>query len=429
MSALRNIVATAALKFSTILFGLLTSVLLARLMGTSGFGVYAYVIACVTLIGLPLQAGLPTLITREVAGLNAVDDRKTVTGLVWRALQFLSIISAVVFCIALFTSGLQSLPVSAQHRSLFLAGGALIVLAAWTGFFGAALIGSGKLIAGQLPDAAIRPALFITFVATLALSGQMEATPSLVLHCAVAAASIAALIAAIRFYGEFRAQLRSLTPRYETQKWLNSMLPLAFFGVTTTLLTQTDLIILGIFNSAATVGVYKVSVVGSMLVAFGLSIVNTVNAPKYAARFTQKDNDGLETLAFDAARLATVFAVALFIVYLVFGAQILTIVFGDEYIGAYSVLIILAAAQLVNCFTGSVGLILNTTNSEGQAAKSLAVAAILNVALNLALIPRFGAIGAAIATGISLTVSNALMWFSVKTSIGINASAWPLIRR
>ncbi len=397
-------------------------------MGASGFGIYSYVIACVTLIGLPLQAGLPTLTTREVASFKASNNYRAIKGLIWRSLQLLTMISGLVVCLALFLTVLTILPISEPHQPLLILGAALMSLTAWTGFFGAALIGSGRLIAGQLPEAAIRPVFFILFVAILAVICQLDLTPQLVLSCAVAAAFIAALFAAIRFFGEYGFSLRGLTPGYETRRWLRSLIPLAFFGVTTTLLAQTDILLLGVFSTTSTVGVYKVSVVGSSLVAFGLNVINTVNAPQYAALSAKDDRSGIESLAFNAARLATAFAVTLFAAYLILGGDMLMLVFGAEYVGALSMMIILAMAQVVNCFTGSAGLILNSMNMEGRAATAVAVAAGLNVVLNLVLIPRFGANGAAIATGISLAVSNALMWYSIKTKLGIDVSAWPLVR-
>lgn len=48
--------------------GLLITLLLARLLGPLGYGVYAFVLAVVSLISLPVQLGLSPLIVRHTPG-------------------------------------------------------------------------------------------------------------------------------------------------------------------------------------------------------------------------------------------------------------------------------------------------------------------------------------------------------------------------
>jgi O-antigen/teichoic acid export membrane protein len=42
-------------------------VLLARMLGAEGYGIYAYAFALVTLLAMPAKAGLPQLVVRETA--------------------------------------------------------------------------------------------------------------------------------------------------------------------------------------------------------------------------------------------------------------------------------------------------------------------------------------------------------------------------
>ena len=56
-----------ALKAANTGLGFLTTVLLARLLGAEGYGIYAYAYALVMLLAMPAQSGLPNLIVRETA--------------------------------------------------------------------------------------------------------------------------------------------------------------------------------------------------------------------------------------------------------------------------------------------------------------------------------------------------------------------------
>ena len=65
----------------------LTSVVLARLLGAEGYGVYAYAMALVTLLGVPATLGLPPLMVREVAACRARLAWGEMRGLLRRANQ------------------------------------------------------------------------------------------------------------------------------------------------------------------------------------------------------------------------------------------------------------------------------------------------------------------------------------------------------
>lgn len=83
---------------------------------------------------------------------------------------------------------------------------------------------------------------------------------------------------------------------------------------------------------------------------------------------------------------------------------------------------ILAGAQWINTLTGSVGTILAMTGHHRELSWILTIAAVLDVALCLVLIPWMGPTGAAIATGIAVVFWNLAAWGVVKWRLGINAS-------
>ena len=69
--------------------------------------------------------------------------------------------------------------------------------------------------------------------------------------------------------------------------------------------------------------------------------------------------------------------------------------------------------------TGSVGFVLIMTGNERLARNNTAVAAGVSLALNVLLIPRYGALGAAIATAVSIASLNLPAAYLVKRELGI----------
>jgi O-antigen/teichoic acid export membrane protein len=80
--------------------------------------------------------------------------------------------------------------------------------------------------------------------------------------------------------------------------------------------------------------------------------------------------------------------------------------------------------QVLNAATGTAGYLLVMTHYERPAAVMFGLAAVLNVLLNLLLIPRFGMTGAAIASAIALVLLNALLAWGASTWLRV--LAWPL---
>jgi O-antigen/teichoic acid export membrane protein len=78
---------------------------------------------------------------------------------------------------------------------------------------------------------------------------------------------------------------------------------------------------------------------------------------------------------------------------------------------------------MINAGMGSVGLILNMTGNEKDTLKGHIIAALVNIILNLVLIPYFGINGAAWATAVSMICWNLILGLLVFKRLGIWAHA------
>ena len=83
--------------------------------------------------------------------------------------------------------------------------------------------------------------------------------------------------------------------------------------------------------------------------------------------------------------------------------------FGAEFEGGETALVILVAGQLIFAATGIAGTVLVMTGHESLLARGAVVTAIANVLLNAILIPSLGLDGAALSSTVAVTVGSAML--------------------
>ena len=156
-----------------------------------------------------------------------------------------------------------------------------------------------------------------------------------------------------------------------------------------------------------------------MLVSFNLDAINSILAPKISEFFHRnKKDDLIKTVNFTVAVSSTI-SIVTFLFLITFSNFFLGI-FGDEFEAGKWVLIILAFGQLLNCLSGSVGLLLQMTGHQKVYRTIMIYGLFLNIFLNLILIKPFGIEGVAIATMSSFVLWNLLGVYYVKKHLGIS---------
>jgi len=414
-----------AVKIVATILALLVSVVLARFLGPEGFGVYSYVLALVSMMAIPVQLGLPELVVRETAKAHLYNKWNELWG-IWRwSLIAVSVFSAILFAVALMLTIFVFGGFSGLQLNTYFWGLILVPLFALTRLYGSMLQGLRKVIYGQLPDVIIRPGIFIILVSIwLLINHGKNVSPSQVmaLH---ACSALVTLVFAAWLVKQLRPteMHKSVDPIYHTKQWISSVMPLAFISGMGIINTQTDLIMLGFIMTPSDVGIYRVAVQGATFVSFGLSAIAMVAMPYYAQFHAKGEKARLQRLATISARAMLAVAIPTAILFFIWGEPILRLVFGEEYVSAYSALVILSIANIFHAGFGILGPLLNMAGYEKVTAKGIAFAALCNVVLNFIFIPIYGVVGAALATGASLIVWNVVLWWAVIKNIGIDPSA------
>ena len=420
---------TLLLRVTSLVAMFIGSVVLARALGPAGLGVYSLVFAIVTLLALPAQVGIPTLLVRETAKAQAKEDWSVLSGL-WRWSTRIIFLSSMLITLGAFLVVLMGGErLGSELVYTLMAGLVLVPLIALGNARGAALRGLRFIVRGQLPETVIRPVLLLVFVGgLLALGANVSSEKAMALHAA--AAAIAFLIgAALLWRARPNAMIGVEADFSRTQQWLKAAIPLALIGALQIVSNQAGILLLGGFRAEDEVGIYKVATSAATLTLFGLQVVNLVMAPHMARLHAISDFERLQRLASVGAMVSSVLVLPALLVFIFIGDWLLALVYGAEFKAAYLPLIILTVGQVINALFGSVGLLLNMTGHERAAARWLTVSVLSNIGLGVLLIPQYGVLGAAVASVASLIIWNIAFWQLAKNKLGVDGSVLPAITR
>lgn len=409
------------------LFGIATSflavTLLARWLGPEEYGVYAYVLATVLLLATPLQNAIRALIVRETSQALESNEWSFVTG-IWHWASYLTALLTLVFGVfALALARTISTDRPAIGVTPIYFGLLLLPLLVLCTSKGAALTGLRYVVLGQLPDNVLRPILFLTMLVLVYIFfPTLEWSAHGALGLLVGSAVITLL--SMGFLLRWRCpKVLSLAPRrYRHKFWSSALGPLALASGLQVVNSHADILVLGLFSPVSEVGIYRAVTQLASIIMFGLGVINLIAEPDVARLHAAGQIVQLQQVVTKYARLAFLLAVPVVAVSLIFGDDILELLFGEDYRGGYGPLVILVIGQVINVAMGSVGLLLNMTGHEKAVARGVAVAAMLNVPLNFILIPYWGASGAAFASTVSLVVWNLLLWRQVYRRLGIEST-------
>jgi O-antigen/teichoic acid export membrane protein len=210
--------------------------------------------------------------------------------------------------------------------------------------------------------------------------------------------------------------------RMKRREWAIALLPLSALAAVQIVNQSADLIMLGIFRADMEVGIYRIAVSSATLAAIGLTAMGLVLAGDIAHALAEKDRVTLQRMLSTAALICTALTGMVLAGFALVGEHMLGLIFGPDYIGAYPALIILTLGQLVNGFFGVNANVLNMAGLERRTLTAFSISVGINIILNIALIPRFGGVGAATATLASTAIWNVLCWFFVKSQLGLDST-------
>jgi O-antigen/teichoic acid export membrane protein len=404
-------------------------VLLARLLGTTGYGIYAYVWSLMLFLTTVVTFGLPQLLIRNISVYRAQERWDLIKGLLHFADRTILIVS---FCLSILLSlgiWLFSGHLSFQTLMTFLVALLILPLLGLLRMRRMALQGFGRIIQGEMLEYALAPMMFLTLILGMYFLEQ-EITPLAAIGMQVAALGVTFSIGEIMLKRQLSIPIRAAVSTLELQEWLHRAFPLLLIMLLQVANRYVDILMLGPIKGAEAVGLYKVAFQVAMLVGLILQAVSVAIGPTIATLHVRGERTRLQRVITQGTRAAFLISLPLALAWVLTGQWFLGWVFGQEFTASAVTLALLTIGQLGNLIAGPAHQVLIMTNQEDKVIKGWALAVGINVSLNTIFIPRWGIEGAAITTLISMMVWNILLTVWIYKELGIYMSILgPSLRR
>lgn len=395
----------------------LMQILLAQWMGLAEYGVFVGVWVWLLVLGGIAPLGLNI---SSIGMLSRFHDRGELDQ--WRGLLLTSVGATMVAGLIIAMFGWSVLLLSpGLVNSQYL-------MPVWLCFFCVPLLALSEMNEGiarahgwmntaLMPTYLARPVLLVGGVfATLQFGQTLDAT--LVMSVAIFASLVTILIQGTVLIIRLRRIGGSghvvATPRL----WILASLPIVM-AQTFELITQNfDMIAVSFFLGPESTGIYFAALKTIGLLAFVNFAIGAATANRIASLSTRGDRQAFVSALNGAINLAF-WPTLLGACVLVAAAPFLLSFFGEDFAAHAYLATILALGFVAKSVVGPAELYLNVLGHQKICALVLLVAAAVNMALNIALLPLLGLMGAAIATTISLVVLAVSLFVIAHQRLGV----------
>ena len=400
-----------------------TQIIIARFLGTKLFGLYALGMVVYEVAELLSRMGLPLGAVRYVSIHHGAGDAQRLKGILLQAicLPFFggAILGAAIFLASeylaqnIFGKPELTLVLRVLAISLPFWASTVVTARATTGFKTTKYL---VLIREYLQPLSNLIMVVFLFLIGLRLFG---ATLAWVLSF------LLGFVSALYFIKRIFPPVaqKYIKPIFESRQLLKFSLPLALGDFMLFLLLRIDILMIGYFRPSSEVGIYRAASQTSLLLLIFITSLNNIFAPLIADIFIKDEKEKMKQLFKTVTRWSFTLTLPLFLVIGIGGKNILHI-FGSDFTAGYLPLVILAAGQLINAGTGGIGYMLVMSGHQYKKLFGDLAIVIINITLNIILIPRWGLVGAAVATGVSIAGVNLIRVAQVYFTLRVHAYSW-----
>jgi len=413
-------------KLITVLLALVLNYVIARYYGPSELGVFSIINSFYTVVAILCTMGMSTAILRFVPE-HIVKYSPYSAYLIFRKLLVYVVVVSILAAIGsyLMSDQLANVIFKKSHLAeIFAVASLFIVFLAVGRYFHESLRALKNVKGYAMLD--VSNALFKVLLLVFLTIFYKNANNSIY---TIYVSNVYTFImgAFLIYYGFRAAKPCEKVYKPKAGEIANIALPMFMTGAMSAVISQTDILMLGMMTSVEAVGVYSVAAKLALLGSFILMSVNSIATPKFSELYHSGKVETLVDLASNASKLVFWLSAPLVLVFIIFGKFFLGI-FGDEFVEGYYSLVFLSLGQIFNGASGSVGSFLNMTGHQRVFNYIVIVGGVTNIALNYLLIPTYGIEGAAFSTMTSVLLWNALSTIYIRVKFGFFIGYFPLAR-
>lgn len=404
-----------------------SQILLARWMGDAEYGVYVVAWTVVLALGGVSSLGLNQAVMRLVPEYRARGVEPLLNGLVRGSL--LASFATGTLVAALGLAGLVLLgPLagSIYVMPIYLAL-ACVPIYAVTDVQDGIGRGRGWMGLGLLPPYVLRPLLvLVAMVVAHALDLPMTATTAM--GAAILGSWAAGVLQLALLQRRLTSENEGSARVTNWRAWLSIALPLMLITAAEIALQCADVLILARWIAPGEVAIYYAAAKTMSLILYVHYSVGSALAGRLVASWTKGDEGALERTVAEAVRWTFWPSLLTAAALLAIGQPLLSL-FGSQFAAGYPVMLVLVLGYLARSAVGPSDILLRMLGEHRLSAAISVATAVLNIALLLLLIPRFGVLGAATATAAAVAIEAAGNWLALRRRLGLHVGVWQVQTR
>jgi len=380
-------------KGGTLGLFLFVNIVLARFLGSEDFGLWSLFLSVITIVFTLSYFGINASTRKFVAQHNKTSNLKDV---LLSSIKLRLIFSLVFSIFFFFLRGeIAKALGNSQLEILFLYGTPLIFFAGFAEYFKSVFMGLHRIkynFVINLVEHGLK--LFLVVFFFLFANSLI-----FVVNSYVIALCVTCLVGFYILYFNFYKNLEFSQKDFKKEIFKYSI-PLILVSLGFIVLTEIDTVMIGIFSTSEEVGIYAVAkqiIIKLPHIALAISM----GTMPVFAKLNSENKRELREKFYNILKINSGIYFVIVVGILFLSPFVLPWVFGEEYIDSILPLQILTIYLFLAASSRIVSVALDYVGEAKIRAYNIIFTIILNVTLNMFLIPQYGATGAAIATSIS----------------------------
>lgn len=218
------------------------------------------------------------------------------------------------------------------------------------------------------------------------------------------------------------------TIQFPWREVLAFTIPLLTSDLVYVVMNSSDGILLEHFHNVTEVAAFRVVQPAAVLNQFVLASFTLLFTPAAARLFARNDREGINTLYWQTAIWIAIISFPVFALTFSLAHPLTVLLYGQSYEQSWIILALLSFGYYFNAALGFNGLTLKVYGKLRYIVVINILAAVINIAINLLLIPRYGALGAAYGTCATMILHNILKQAGLGFGTGIKLFDWRYLK-
>lgn len=404
-SLIKNYLFNLLFYILNFIFALLLSVILARNLGATKMGQYSYLIWLMSTLALIFTLGLPKALTRFVALFNRKENNIIAT-LISRVLIFELKVSIIIALISLIILAISDLTDKTLYYIVLISFPILVL----NNILSAAFQGLQKFKLNTQINLIILFFNLLLSILVLALDGGVKEL--LILNLFIAGITLVTSWFFLRKNIKFNSPKLDSNSYSQIVKYTSSTSLMVFIDLI--VLERSEILFLTMFSSLEQVAFYSLAfglVIRAMALLSGA--LSGVIMPKIAEYHGDADSRAITSIYYHTTRFLIFITFPLALGGIVVADLLINLLYGNTYLPMIPVLKILLISGGLIAIVAAASSVIYGIGRQNVILKIGIVLMIINLTLDLLLIPKFHAIGAAFATATAQVVGVLLGTFYI----------------